>query len=394
MEPAASPALPEGFHAATASAAIKRPGREDMALLRCPDGAALAAMYTTNLVCAAPVQVSRANLRASGGRCGALLINSGCANAATGGDGLRDAQSLVRATAEACGIRMEEVQHDSTGVIGARLPVERMIDRIGPMAAAASPGSAEPFARAIMTTDTHPKMAECMVEHEGRRCTVVGVAKGAGMIHPNMATMIAVLMTDAALAPPDLDAHLRAAVERSFHRISIDGDTSTNDAVFALASGRRGAFPADRLRQAFVDVARSLAMQVVRDGEGSERSLHVRVTGARTPEDALAVARTVAGSLLVRCAVTGGDPNWGRILAAAGRAGVPFDVDRVALRVGGAPLFERGAPAPTPRAAREAAFRGRTVEIALDLACGEACDEFITCGLTTEYVRLNADYTT
>jgi glutamate N-acetyltransferase/amino-acid N-acetyltransferase len=365
-----------------------------MALVRCAEGTTLAAMYTTNQVCAAPIQRSRANLASSHGHCGALLLNSGCANAATGALGLRNAQALMHAVAHACGIDADRVQHNSTGVIGVQLPIERMLPCVDPLARGASAGSAEGLARAIMTTDTYPKMASRTVQHEGRRCSVVGVAKGAGMIHPNMATMIAVIMTDAQCAPDDLDAHLRHATERSFHRISIDGDTSTNDSIFALASGVAGEFASESLRQAFTEVARELALQVVGDGEGFERGIHVRVSGATRSADALTVARTIASSLLVRCAVTGGDPNWGRILAAAGRSGVTIDVEQLALSVGGVPLFAHGAPADTSHADRARAFGGSMVEVCLDLGQGSECDEFISCGLTKAYVELNADYTT
>jgi len=393
-----APALPAGFTAATASAAIKKPGRQDMALLRCPAGAALAAVYTTNQVCAAPVQLGRRRLRESRGHCAALLVNSGCANAATGKRGMAAAIELTDAVARACDVAPEAVQSNSTGVIGVQLPLERMLAKVPSMADAARSGSIEPFARAIMTTDTYPKWSSRTVEHGGRRCTVVGCAKGAGMIHPNMATMIAVLATDAPIGPAELDGHLRAAVDRSFHRISIDGDTSTNDSVFALASGAapapEGGFPAEAMRTAFKDVARELALMIVRDGEGYERGIHVRVTGAPSDADALTVARTVASSLLVRCAVTGGDPNWGRILAAAGRSGVRLDLDDVALSVGGVALFVRGGPADTPLAAREAAFRAPMVEVDLAVGTGPGTDEFISCGLTKAYVELNADYTT
>ena len=390
-----APMLPLGFTAATASAAIKKPGRQDMALLRCPAGATLAAVYTTNLVCAAPVQLSRRHLKESRGHCGALLINSGCANAATGERGMANAIELADAVARACDISSVAVQENSTGVIGVQLPVERMLPEIAPMAARAAHGSLEPFARAIMTTDTYPKWSSRTVEHAGRRCTVVGCAKGAGMIHPNMATTIGAMMTDAALTPAEIDGHLRAAIERSFHRISIDGDTSTNDSVFALASGAAGdGFPADAVRRAFMEVARDLALLIVKDGEGYERGIHVRVTGAATDADALTVAKTIASSLLVRCAVTGGDPNWGRILAAAGRAGVRLDINDLDLTVGGVKLFAGGAPADTPLAEREAAFRQPMVDVHLDLGLADGSDEFISCGLTKAYVELNADYTT
>jgi glutamate N-acetyltransferase/amino-acid N-acetyltransferase len=366
----------------------------DMGLIRCPAGATLAAMYTTNQVCAAPVQLDRRHLRESRGHCGAILVNSGCANAATGDRGMASAVEIADAVARACDIASIAVQHNSTGVIGVQLPLDRMIPQIAPMAARATHGSIEEFARAIMTTDTYPKWSSRTVTHQGRSCTVVGCAKGAGMIHPNMATMISVITTDASLTPSEIDGHLRAAVERSFHRISIDGDTSTNDSVFALASGAAGAFPTDAIRAAFKEVARDLALLIVRDGEGYERGIHVRVTGAPSDADALSVAKSIASSLLVRCAVTGGDPNWGRILAAAGRAGVTLDVNALTLNVGGIALFSSGSPSATPLAEREAAFRKSMVEVHLDLGSGSGAEEFISCGLTKAYVELNADYTT
>jgi glutamate N-acetyltransferase/amino-acid N-acetyltransferase len=294
------------------------------------------------------------------------------------------------------------VLSNSTGVIGVQLPIERMLPRIPELVASLADGPLLPVAQAIMTTDTYPKVAAVELVHEGRRGLVCGISKGAGMIHPDLqlhggppqATTITTIMTDAELEPGELRGHLAEGVERSFHRISIDGDTSTNDAVYALASGAAGRFPPDLVRAAFLAVLRELALLVVRDGEGFERGIEVKVTGARTAPEALAVARTVAMSLLVRCAVTGGDPNWGRILAAAGRAGVPLDLEDLTLAVGGTMLFRNGGPADTPLADRERAFREPLVRVHLDLGAGEASEEFFSCGLTTEYVRLNADYMT
>jgi len=386
----AAPSWPQGFAASVASAAIKAPGRNDLALLVCERGASAAGVFTRNLVCAAPIHLSRQHLAETRGHASALLLNSGNANAATGQPGMSNAQACVDAVAGELEVATNSVLVNSTGVIGVQLPVERMVPAISRMARDAAPGSVEPFARAIMTTDTKPKWVEVPVG-EAR---VVGVAKGAGMIHPDMATMIAVLATDAAIEPPALDRILREAVDRSFHRISIDGDTSTNDSVFALASGAAGKCSDASLGAAFILAARSLALMVVSDGEGFERAIRVRVRGAGGPGEALVVARTIAQSLLVRTAVTGGDPNWGRILAAAGRAGVHFDLDEARLVVGGVTLFERGAPAETPLADRERAFREPIVEISLDLGRGGPEEEFLSCGLTEAYVRLNADYTT
>lgn len=390
--------LPGGFLASTASAAIKAPGRTDMALLVCPDGASAAGMFTRNLVCAAPVQVSRRHLAVTHGHAHALLINSGCANAATGAEGMSRAIECVDAVARALDVACESILVNSTGVIGVQLPLERMRAQIPGLVERLADGPLLPVATAIMTTDTYPKTAAVEIEHEGRRALVCGIAKGAGMIHPDLeppqATMISVLMTDATVEPRALRRMLGDAVDHSFHRISIDGDTSTNDSVFALASGKAGAFPESQVATAMRAVARELALLVVRDGEGFERGIEVTVTGARTRADALTVARTIASSLLVRCAVTGGDPNWGRILAAAGRAGVPLDIDDMTLTVGGVDLFRDGAPADTPLAERERVFREPLVSIALDLGQGTASDEFFSCGLTESYVRLNAEYTT
>jgi glutamate N-acetyltransferase/amino-acid N-acetyltransferase len=236
-------------------------------------------------------------------------------------------------------------------------------------------------------------MTERTVTHESRTCRVVGIAKGAGMIHPNMATTIGVIMTDAEVAPDDLNRMLRNAVDRSFHRITVDGDTSTNDSVFLFASGEAGPFPERGLAPAITSVARELAEMVVRDGEGAQRLIRVRVTSAATPGDALRVAETVASSLLVRTSVAGGDPNWGRILAAAGRSGVAIDPCSIELRVNELPLFNNGKPAGTPKRDLETAYAASEVVLDIHLHQGEASDEFLTCDLTEGYIRVNADYT-
>jgi glutamate N-acetyltransferase / amino-acid N-acetyltransferase len=325
MSDATAHRLPRGFVGAVAAAGIKASAptnRPDMALIACPGGATAAAMFTRNLVCAAPLSISRRHLAMSRGHASALLINSGCANAATGAEGESRAIECVDAVARALEVASESVLVNSTGVIGVQLPIDRMLPRVSEMVGRLSENSLPALARAIMTTDTHPKSAMVEIEHPdpgcSRRCVVSGIAKGAGMIHPDMslageapqappqATMISVLMTDAEVDPAALARILKSAVDGSFHRISIDGDTSTNDAVFALASGVAGAFPERALAAAFRSVARELALMVVRDGEGFERGIEVVVTGAPSEGDALAVARTIATSLLVRCAVTGG----------------------------------------------------------------------------------------
>jgi glutamate N-acetyltransferase/amino-acid N-acetyltransferase len=396
---------PRGFRAAVGAAAIKKAGRDDLALLSMPSGATAAAIFTRNLFAAAPIEVSRRHLRDSRGHASALILNSGCANAATGPRGVANAQETVDAVSLALGCACEGVLVNSTGVIGVQLPMDRIVPEIPHMVArlahAADGGPLEPFARAIMTTDTQPKISSRTVPSAGGRTVrVSGVAKGAGMIRPDMATMISVLATDAEVAPATLDRILRHAADASYHRISVDGDTSTNDSVFAFASGLAGPCDEAALATAFREVACDLARMIVCDGEGFERSLAVRVTGAATRADALKVAETVASSLLVRTAITGGDPNWGRIIAAAGRAGVAFRANDLELHVGGILIFRDGQPVEADKGAVRAAFNGGHVDIVISLGATEGSeaevnsDSFLSCGLTTEYVRLNADYTT
>jgi len=396
--------FPRGFRAATAAAAIKKVGRDDLALLVMPDGATAAALFTTNLFCAAPVQLSRQHLKDSRGHASALLLNSGCANAATGSLGASNAIDCVESIANALGVSALSVLVNSTGVIGTQLPMDRIAPLLAPLAKCAceadDAGSLEAYARAIMTTDTRPKMSTRVLQIGDIRIRLSGVAKGAGMIHPNMATMISVVTTDAQLSASELDMLLRDAADKSFHRISVDGDTSTNDSLFAFASGKAGRVDPELLRTALIEVCQELARMIVTDGEGFTRSMSVRVEGARTKEEATTVAKTVAQSLLVRCAVTGGDPNWGRIVAAAGRAGVRFDPSELRLYVGGIEIFAQGQPVVCDAQAVRAAFNGEHVAMILHLGAttGEVgdtnADEFLTSGLTEEYVRLNADYTT
>ena len=393
-------------------------------MLRMDDGAVAAAMFTTNLFAAAPVQISRDHLHNSRGHANVLIVNSGCANAATGPHGYADAETIGDYVAQVCCCAPDAVLMNSTGIIGKRLPLSNIEKAIAPLAQQCVSGSAEPFARAIMTTDTRLKISTRLVAAgvtngavaisgasatsstqatakitenppHSKHIRVTGVAKGAGMIHPNMATMIAVIATDAALEPHELDAMLRVAVEQSFHRISIDGDTSTNDSVFAFASAQRGA-AADHgeLQRAFCEVARELARMIVCDGEGFTRAFEVRVRGAATTADALDVAKTVATSMLVRCAITGGDPNWGRLLAAAGRSGARLNPERVSLRVGDIVLFQNGQPADISKDIAAAEFCKPNVIIEFDLAQGDHDDFFISSGLTQEYVKLNSEYST
>ncbi len=388
-------ALPQGFSAAATAAGIRSGPGDDLLLIAADAPAAAAGVFTRNRFAAAPITLSRSHLEASGGWARALLINAGAANAATGEAGRADALRSMAAVAAAVGCPPEEVLANSTGVIGRRLPIERMVAAIPTLAASLARDRVEAAARAIMTTDTAPKAAERRIAAaDGGEISIVGIAKGAGMIHPDMATMIAVVLCDAAVPPAGLQASLWNAVERSFHRISIDGDTSTNDAVFALASGRRGeAARAAELDAAIADLCLDLARMIAADGEGATRLLEVEVRGAATPQEAREAARTIGSSLLVRTAVAGGDPNWGRIVAALGRSGAAFDPHAVSISANGLPLFAAGGPAGGDPAALAAAFASPVVSLAVDLAAGGHADRFLTCDLTGEYCRINGDYT-
>ncbi|MHC4245403.1 MAG: bifunctional glutamate N-acetyltransferase/amino-acid acetyltransferase ArgJ [Planctomycetota bacterium] len=388
--------LPSGFAAATAKVGIRTGAGDDLLLLVAERPCAAAGVFTRNRFAAAPIACSRRHLAASGGVARAVLINAGCANAATGDRGDRDAATSVRHVADAIGCPVEQVLVNSTGVIGRPLPIESMVAAIPRLARETDQGHVEPMARAIMTTDSGPKAAERTVPaSNGGVIRIVGVAKGSGMIHPDMATMIGLLTTDAEIDAPTLAALLRDSADRSFNRVSVDGDTSTNDSVFALASGAAGA-PADPTEfvEAVHAVCLDLAGMIVADGEGANRVLEVEVTSAATPAEARAVALTVGSSLLVRTAVAGGDPNWGRIIAAIGRTTATFEPERIRVEANLVPLFADGGPVEDRDDAAARAFASDRVRIVIDLNAGHARETHLTCDLTAEYVRINADYTT
>ena len=388
-------AWPRGIRSATAAAGIRRGPGDDLLLLAAERSVPAAAILTRNRFAAAPIERCRAHLAASRGRAQAILINAGCANAATGAAGAADALRSVDGVAALVGCRREEVLVDSTGVIGPRLPIESLLARLPDLAASLDERGVANAARAIMTTDTAPKASERRVRGADGEISIVGIAKGAGMIHPDMATMIGIVATDASIDPPGLDTLLRRCGDRTFNRISIDGDTSTNDAVFAIASGVAGA-PADpaAFAAAFEAVCLDLARMIVADGEGATRVIEVEAIGAAIPQDAREVAATIGSSLLVRTAIAGGDPNWGRIVAALGRTRAAYDPQRIRISVGGLPLFAAGAPEATDRAALRQAFSAEHVQLQVDLAAGPHADRFLTCDLTEEYIRVNASMTT
>jgi glutamate N-acetyltransferase/amino-acid N-acetyltransferase len=387
---------PLGFRAAAVAAGIK-PDRLDLALLVADAPCTAAGVFTTNLAKAAPVLVSREHL--AGGRARAVVVNAGCANAGTGAAGLADARETAEAVARAVGCPAGEVLVASTGVIGVRLPMERVRAGIAEAARRVSRLGGADAARAIMTTDTKPKEVAVEFAAGDATCVVGGMAKGAGMIAPNMATMLAFFTTDATVEPPLLRRALVEAVGESLNRVTVDGDTSTNDCAILLASGARPAPAIDRegpdydaFRRALTEAARRLARMLVRDGEGVTRIAEVRVEGARTADDADRIARTVAESPLVKTALHGGDPNWGRVLAAVGRAGVPLDVDRVSIWIGDVHVAQGGAACDYVEKTAAAAMQEDPVRIRIRLGEGEASGWLWTSDFSHGYVDINAHY--
>ena len=397
--------LPQGFLWGAVKAGIKASGKMDLAAAVAPKMATAAAMFTRNQVVAAPVTVGRKHLKATGGRVGAVLVNAGNANCATGQPGIDACVQSCAAAAENLGCIFDEVFPSSTGIIGVPFPVEKVIAALPALKneLGDTPAHAEMFARAIMTTDTKMKVARAAVEVDGAEVRIFGAAKGAGMIHPQLgpphATMLVYLFTDIVAESGELDTLLEPAVERSFNAISIDGDTSTNDTVLLLASGASGVKLDARSSEAFANalglVCASLAHQVVDDGEGVTHVVTLHVTGARTEAEAKQIAKAIAHSPLCKTAWSSADPNWGRLLAAAGYSGVAFDPALVTITIGGQPVFELGVRSPLfDEAAAHAAMMEREYTIHIDMGLGAAESRFLTCDLTEEYVRINADYST
>ncbi len=378
-----------GFVAAGVSAGIRPSGKPDVAVVRSVPPAVGAALWTTNRVQAAPVTVSKRYLAQAQPQ--AVLINAGVANAATGAQGEADAAASAEALAQALGLRAEEIVVLSTGVIGMRLPVDKVLAGARAAAGQLSPEGGDAAASAILTTDSGPKVAA--VAAAG--FTVGGMAKGAGMIHPRLATMLVVITTDYPLAAGESETFLRPAVEETFNRISVDGDCSTNDAVILLANGASNVERDDEAFSAALhEVCADLARQVVADGEGATVVLEIGVTGAATEPEAEAIARRIATSPLVKTAAFGHDPNWGRVLAAAGSAphGDGFarlDTERLTVAFGGVAVFANGAPTEA-----EPDVSGAVCRIDLSLGLGDGSAAYLASDLTYDYVRINAEYTT
>ena len=383
----------DGFRFAGVAAGIKKKvGARDVALAVCDEPAACAAVFTTNQVCAAPVRVSREHVK--GGKTRGVIVNAGNANACTGTNGMRDARAMASTAARVIGARPKDLLVASTGVIGAPMPMDRVTAGIEAAGAALSPDGFDDFAEAILTTDRTPKRANATVAGT----SILACAKGAGMIAPSMATTLAFVFTDALITPVQLKQFLKRAADASFNRAIVDGDQSTNDSIFVLASGKAGApLKGHALMEfgaALEEVLYSLAVSLVADGEGAEHVVTIRVEGARTAADALRIARTIATSPLVKTAFFGKDPNWGRILGAAGRAGVKLDPDRLTLDLEDVPLVRKGGGVMTAdreQAAHEVMKRP-AYGLTLGLGLGKASDQVITCDLGHAYVSCNADY--
>ncbi|MCJ7511197.1 MAG: bifunctional glutamate N-acetyltransferase/amino-acid acetyltransferase ArgJ [Dehalococcoidia bacterium] len=387
-----------GFLAGAVRAGIKEGvDRLDLGILYSQQPCAAAGVFTSNRVKAAPILLCQKHL--ADGRAQAIVANSGCANACTGEDGLRQAYEMAELTAAKLAIQPEDVLVASTGVIGSFLPMDRVRSAIGEIVLSSKGG--DDLARAIMTTDTVPKQIAVRFDCQGSRYTVGGVAKGAGMIHPHLATMLCFLTTDAPAGQGFLDAALRRAVDVSFNMITIDGDSSTNDMVVVLANGLAAGEPLDAQHpaaEAFCDalaqVCTYLAKAICRDAEGATKLIEVRVEGAASDADARLAARGVAGSLLVKTAVYGEDLNWGRILAALGGSGADMSEDKTTLYLGGVCLYRSGRPLDYDERAARAALAGAEVELRLELGLGEGVATAWGCDITEEYVRLNSAYTT
>ena len=389
--------LPQGFRAGAAAAGFKKPGRNDIGLIVSDRPAVMAALFTTNAFKAAPVQVGQ-EILARYGTARAVLANSGQANACTGREGIENCRETQRLVAEAVGVQPHEIVPLSTGVIGAQLKMDLWRAAVPALARSLGTQDAEGFTRAFMTTDAFPKFVTRQVRLSGGEVRLAGMAKGAGMICPNMATMLSVVLTDAAVEREAWQDMFARAVAKTFNRVTVDGDTSTNDTVLGLANGASGVSAAAeqdarQLEDALTDVLGRLAHMLVKDGEGATKVMHISVCGAPSDADAEQVARTVAHSQLVKTAIYGQDANWGRIVAAVGRSGVAIDPDAVRLTLCGVERFRDGQPVNDHLEEQLAELlKGKDIEVGIELGDGPGVAAVHASDLSHDYVSLNADY--
>ncbi len=386
--------IPQGYRFAAAYAGIRKVVRDDVALMVSDRPAATAAVFTRNLVKAAPLVLSARHLVENKAWSRAIVVNAGNANCATP-DGPQVAVRTARAVAAALGVRAREVGVSSTGVIGVSLPVEKLVAVIPGLVAALAAENFDAASRAIMTTDTVPKTAAAEVKCKGGTVRIAGMCKGSGMIHPGMATMLAYAFTDAKLGPPEVRAMLRAAVEESFGRISVDGDMSTNDTVYLMANGASGIQEKGKVAAAVREVMIELAKAIARDGEGARKLITIDVTGAANDRAATQIARAIANSPLCKTAMAGSDPNWGRILCAAGYSGAVFDPARVDIDLNGFAVCRRGMAAEFSEEEVKQSLEAPDVSIRVSIrGKGRGKTRFWTCDLTEGYIRINASYRT
>ncbi len=390
-----------GFSVAVVKANIRdwaKP-RTDLALLIADKPASVAGVFTQNQVAAAPVKIDRKNLKSSGGLARAVLVNAGVANACTGREGKKNAHATIRQIAGNLGAPEDQVLIASTGVIGRQLPMDRMEAGIEKALAGAGKAKAGDFAKAIMTTDLRPKQASARLEGD---IVIAGACKGSGMIAPNMATMLGFLATNAAVDAKALKTALTEIAACTFNMVTVDGDTSTNDTLLVLASGKTSSRIIDKasgkrfdaLVGGLSEVAMALSRQIAIDGEGATKLVNIRVTGAKKHKDAVLAARTIAESPLVKTAMFGNDPNWGRIIMALGRSPAKVDEDRVSMRLCGKPMFVSGSPVEFDAAELSRLMKAKEVDLDVDLGLGDGEAMMMTCDFSYEYVKINADYTT
>ncbi len=401
--------FPHGFRAGTAACGIKAftagasaiptGQRDDLCVIQSTNPCDAGGVFTTNKIKSASVVIDELHLQHN--HVQALVVISGNANACTGAQGFKDALQMAKLTADRLDLDPDQVLVGTTGVIGRYLPMDAVKGGITSACGALSPEHGIEAARAIMTTDTVPKTAQMEVEIGGRAVRIGGMCKGSGMIHPNMATMLAYITTDAAVEPGLMSRLARPVADRSFNQVTIDGDSSTNDTFLLLANGaagnaaiRHGTLEAEVLEAAVVEIARELARAIARDGEGATRMIAVKVQGAESDAEARTAARAVASSSLVKTAVHGGDPNWGRIVCALGYSGAELALDKLHLSIGGLVVFERGAGVDVDLSAVRRAFEQQEIEIVATLGLADGHAEAWGCDLSEEYVRINAEYTT
>ncbi|MBI5100803.1 MAG: bifunctional glutamate N-acetyltransferase/amino-acid acetyltransferase ArgJ [Nitrospirae bacterium] len=390
--------IPKGFIFSTVEAAVKKPGRQDIALIVSAVEADMAGTFTTNTVKAAPVKICMKKIASCTGQ--AIVVNSGNANACTGQQGMKDAREMIRIVSKETGLGQDLVYIASTGVIGTPLPMERIRQPLKTLAKEIGKATLDEVAKAIMTTDTFPKVVHRRLKIGNVSGTVSGICKGAGMIAPNMATMLCFILTDFAVGKKTLSAVLKSSVKRSFNRITIDGDMSTNDTVLMMANGLAGNDPVTaksqdlvKFQKAVDEITYELAELVVKDGEGATKLVEVLVKGARTEKDAEKAAFSVANSCLVKTAVHGNDANWGRIICAVGYSGISFKEERADIYFNKVKVVKDGLANNKDKEATEE-LKAKKIRITVDLKSGKAGAKVLTCDLSEAYVRINAEYRT